>query len=196
MLLFIVLISLFLGCLLYPSAMTQHNKKKSGFARMNGNTKQLLCICLIIFAAFSILKPTRYPTLRNLESMCFQCPEPGLFTLGIAITMLTAGADLSIVAVANLVATINGMLLLNVMPQDAGAGTALLFVLLCFAVAAAVGLLCGCLNGFLVAKLGIFPILATLGTDVYKRQEDDGAQRPRRKAARLHVLHRRRSPVH
>ncbi len=33
--------------------------------------------------------------------MCFQFPEAGLLTLGIGITMLTAGADLSIVAVAN-----------------------------------------------------------------------------------------------
>lgn len=144
--------------------MMQQKKRGNWLSRINGNTMQLLCICLIIFAVFSFLKPSRFPTLRNLESMCFQFPEPGLFTLGIAITMLTAGADLSIVAVANLVATLCGMLLLQVMPQDASASTALMYVILCFAIAVAVGLLCGCLNGLLVAKLGIFPILATLGT--------------------------------
>ncbi|MBP3652643.1 MAG: ABC transporter permease [Clostridia bacterium] len=140
------------------------NKKKNWFSKINSNTKQLLCICVIIFVVFSFLKPSRYPTLRNLESMCFQFPEPGLFTLGIAITMLTAGADLSIVAVGNLVATLCGMLFLNVMPAEATAGTQLGFVVLCFVIALAVGLICGCLNGLLVAKLGIFPILATLGT--------------------------------
>lgn len=131
---------------------------------MNPHTTQLLCICVIIFAVFSILKPSRYPTLKNLESMCFQFPEPGLFTLGIAITMLTAGADLSIVAVGNLVATLSGMLLLNVMPADISASGAIGYVALCFAMALVIGIICGCLNGFLVAKLGIFPILATLGT--------------------------------
>lgn len=144
--------------------MTQKKQTGNWFSRINGNTKQLLCICAIIFLVFSILKPTRFPTLRNLESMCFQFPEPGLFTLGIAITMITAGADLSIVAVANLVATLCGMLLLNVMPQDASGSVAMMYVLLCFAIAIGIGLLCGCLNGLLVAKLGIFPILATLGT--------------------------------
>lgn len=144
--------------------MNQTKKSRNWLSKINGNTRQLLCICLVIFAVFSILKPTRFPTLRNLESMCFQLPEPGLFTLGIAITMLTAGADLSIVAVANLVATLCGMLLLQVMPQDASSGVALMYVLLCFAIALGVGLICGCLNGLLVANLGIFPILATLGT--------------------------------
>ena len=144
--------------------MMQENRKRSWFSRINANTKQLVCICILIFAVFSVMMPTRFPTLRNLESMSFQFPEPGLFTLGIAITMLTAGADLSIVAAANLVATLCGMMLLNVMPQDASASTALLYVLLCFGIALVVGLLCGFLNGILVAKLGIFPILATLGT--------------------------------
>ncbi|NMD37980.1 MAG: ABC transporter permease [Christensenellaceae bacterium] len=142
----------------------QGKKIKEMFSKINVNTKQLVFICIIIFSFFSILKPTRFPTFRNFESMCFQFPEPGLFTLGIAITMLTAGADLSIVAVANLVATICGMLLLNVMPNDAGTAVQFGFVSLCFLVAIFVGLLCGCLNGFLIAKLGIFPILATLGT--------------------------------
>lgn len=138
-------------------------RKKQTF-RVNSNTVQLICICLIIFAVFSYLKPSRFPTTRNLESMCFQFPEPGLFTLGIGITMLTAGADLSIVAVANLVATINGLILLHVMPADASPAVQMNYVLLCFAVALGIGLICGSLNGFLVAKLGIFPILATLGT--------------------------------
>lgn len=144
--------------------MKQVKKRGVRLPRINANTMQLLCICLVIFAVFSFLKPSRFPTLRNLESMCFQMPEPGLFTLGIAITMLTAGADLSIVAVANLVATLCGLMLLNVMPQDAAGAEAVMYVALCFVIAVGVGLICGCLNGLLVANLGIFPILATLGT--------------------------------
>lgn len=145
--------------------MTDLTKKSNNwFSYVNGSTKQLLCINLIIFAVFSILRPARFPTAFNFESMCFQFPEPGLFTLGIAITMLTAGADLSIVAVANLVATIDGMILLQVMPQGADGGTVALYMALCVVVAIVIGLICGSLNGFLVAKLGIFPILATLGT--------------------------------
>ena len=120
--------------------MKQVKKRGVRLPKINANTMQLLCICLVIFAVFSFLKPSRFPTLRNLESMCFQMPEPGLFTLGIAITMLTAGADLSIVAVANLVATLCGLMLLNVMPQDAAGAEAVMYVALCFVIAVGVGL--------------------------------------------------------
>lgn len=129
-----------------------------------GTTKKLLLINLFIFIMFTILNPEKFPTIQNLTSMSFQFPEVGLFTIGIGITMLTAGADLSIVAVANLVATATGIILLNVMPTGATGSTVVFYLIICLIVAAAIALVCGCLNGILVAKLGIFPILATLGT--------------------------------
>lgn len=138
--------------------------KKWVFPKINDATKRLIAINFVIFMIFSILKPDRFLTAFNFESMSFQFPEAGLLTLGIGITMLTAGADLSIVAVANLVATVNGIILLQIMPQDASGATHTLYLILCVVVAILIGLLCGSLNGFLVAKLGIFPILATLGT--------------------------------
>lgn len=144
--------------------MNEKNKPMLVLAKVNSTTKQLLGIDLAIFLIFAFLKPDKFLTGFDLESMCFQFPEAGLLTIGIGITMLTAGADLSIIAVANLVATVNGILLLQVMPQDASTGTVLMYLLLCFVIAAVIGVLCGCLNGLLVAKLGIFPILATLGT--------------------------------
>jgi len=135
--------------------------------KLNGisnSTKQLLGINLVIFLIFSILRPERFLSFSNLESMSFQFPEAGFLTLGIAITMITAGADLSIVAVANLVATINGIILLNKMPEGLSDAQQIPYIIGCFVVALLIGIICGSLNGFLVAKLGIFPILATLGT--------------------------------
>jgi len=143
----------------------QVSKKISSlFSKIDGQAKQLFFINLAIFLIFSFLRPTKFLTVTNFESMCFQFPEAGLLTLGIGITMLTAGADLSIVSVANLVATVNGILLLNYLPADASGFTIALYLILCVLIAVLIGLLAGCLNGFLVAKLGIFPILATLGT--------------------------------
>ena len=65
--------------------------------------------------------------------MCFQFPEAGLLTLGIGITMLTAGADLSIVAVANLTATVNGIILLQYMPAGLTGSGVWSWLLLCLA---------------------------------------------------------------
>lgn len=140
------------------------SQNKNLLRRINPTTRQLLIINVLIFSLFSMLTPTRFLSWTNIESMSFQFPEPGLFTLGIGITMITAGADLSIVAVANLVATVNGIILLNVMPTNATGLTVALYLALCIFIALLIGLICGSINGFLVAKLGIFPILATLGT--------------------------------
>lgn len=142
----------------------EQNKLKKWWLRFNPYTKQLLGINLFIFLLFAVLKPSRFITWTNLESMCFQFPEAGLLTIGVGITMITAGADLSIVAVANLVATVNGIILLQLMPPDASPATVMLYLGYCVLSAIVIGLLCGCINGVLVAKLGIFPILATLGT--------------------------------
>lgn len=140
------------------------NRVQKIYNSMSYTTKQLIFINALIFMLFSFLRPGKFLTAYNFESMCFQFPEIGLLTLGIGITMLTAGADLSIVAVANLVATVNGIILLYFMPQGATGTSLFLYLSLCFVVSIIIGLVCGCINGILVAKLGIFPILATLGT--------------------------------
>lgn len=138
--------------------------KKLVLPKMNDATKRLIGFNIVIFMIFALLEPGKFLTAFNFESMGFQFPEAGLLTLGIGITMLTAGADLSIVAVANLVATVNGIILLQIMPQGTSGSTLIMYLGICLVVSLLIGLLCGILNGFLVAKLGIFPILATLGT--------------------------------
>ena len=46
-----------------------------------GKVKQLLGINLAVFLIFAIMKPDRFLTAYNFESMCFQFPEAGLLTL-------------------------------------------------------------------------------------------------------------------
>lgn len=132
--------------------------------KFSQTTAQLIGINMVIFVIMALLKPDKFVTAFNFQSMSFQFPEHGLLTIGVAITMITAGADLSIVAVANLVATVNGIILLEVMPKDAPPSTVIMYIGICVAAALLIGLICGAINGLLVAKLEIFPILATLGT--------------------------------
>ena len=132
--------------------------------KLHGTTFQLIAINLVIFMIFASLVPARFPTFSNLRSMGFQFPEFGFFTLGIALAMLTGGIDLSIVAVGNMVATISGIILLKYVAPDAPASVVIPYIILCVFLAIMIGIACGCLNGALVAKFGIFPILATLGT--------------------------------
>jgi simple sugar transport system permease protein len=80
------------------------------------------------------------------------------------VTMLTGGIDLSIVGAANLSAIVAAMILTGLTGAD-GAGMSLIVAVpLSMVGALLVGSICGLCNGFLVARVGITPILATLGT--------------------------------
>jgi len=125
---------------------------------------RLLVITLLIFVGFSLVLGDKFFSIRNLQSMAVQFPEFGILAFAIMITMLTGGIDLSIVGTANLSA-IAAALLLTRLSGEGGAGLALeLSIPLAMVAALAVASACGLLNGLLVARAGITPILATLGT--------------------------------
>jgi len=127
-------------------------------------TLRLLIIALAIFIAFSLLLPGKFFTLRNMQSMAVQLPEFGILAFAIFITMLTGGIDLSIVGAANLAAIVAAVILTGLTGEE-GAGLPLALVIpLSMLGALLVGSICGLFNGFLVSRIGITPILATLGT--------------------------------
>jgi simple sugar transport system permease protein len=130
----------------------------------DSQTVRLLIICLVLFAAFSILLPGEFFTIRNMQSMAVQFPEYGILAFGIMLAMLTGGIDLSVVGAANLAAIVSALVLTR-LSGDGGAGMSLaLTIPLAMFAALAVGSVCGLFNGFLISKVGITPILATLGT--------------------------------
>ena len=127
-------------------------------------TLRLFVIALVIFIAFSMLLPGKFFTVRNMQSMAVQFPEFGLLAFAIMITMLTGGIDLSIVGAANLSAIVAALILTRLTGPE-GAGMPLVVVMpLSMLGALLTGSICGVFNGFLVSRIGITPILATLGT--------------------------------
>jgi simple sugar transport system permease protein len=148
-----------------------HEATKPGSARswtshlpFDSQTLRLLVIAIVLFVSFSLLLPGQFFTIRNMQSMAVQFPEYGILAFGIMITMLTGGIDLSIVGAANLSAIAAAAVLMRVSPE-AGGGMSLAFTIpLAMVVALLVASLCGLFNGWLVAGIGITPILATLGT--------------------------------
>lgn len=146
--------------------MTSTATRKSWASRLpfDSHTLRLLVIAIVIFVAFSLLLPGKFFTVRNMQSMAVQFPEFGILAFAIMITMLTGGIDLSIVGTANLSA-IMAALILTRLGGEGGAGMSpALVMLLAIGAGLVVGSLCGLFNGFLVSRVGITPILATLGT--------------------------------
>ena len=129
--------------------------------RRNNPVLRLAIISALIFAAFSLILRDQFFSVRNLQSMSVQFPEYGILAIAIAVTMISGGIDLSVVGIANL----SGILAALTMTHFAPDGTSPLWLMaVAIGVALVVGSLCGLFNGFLVARIGIPPILATLGT--------------------------------
>lgn len=145
----------------------QSTQKRGSFMnRLLGEsqTLRLFIITVVIFAGFSLVLGDKFFSIRNLQSMAVQFPEFGILAFAIMITMLTGGIDLSIVGTANLSAIVAALVLTR-LSGEGGTGMPLeASIPLSMVVALLVASLCGLLNGFLVSKVGIVPILATLGT--------------------------------
>jgi simple sugar transport system permease protein len=131
---------------------------------LDSQTLRLLVIAILLFAVFSYLLPGKFLTVRNMQSMAVQFPEFGILAFAIMITMLTGGIDLSIVGAANLSAIVAALVLTRLAGADGAAMPLLLAAPLAILAALLIGSLCGLINGFLVSRIGITPILATLGT--------------------------------
>lgn len=139
-------------------------KSLTRYLPFDSQVLRLLIIAIVLFVTFSVLLRDQFFSIRNLQSMAVQLPEFGILAFGIMLAMLTGGIDLSIVGAANLSAIVAALILTRLAPAE-GPGMSLMVVIpLAMLAALAVGSLCGLFNGFLVSRVGITPILATLGT--------------------------------
>lgn len=127
----------------------------------DSNLSALFVIFLItVFSLRLVVGKTMY-TPERLMLMGFQIPEFGLIALGMTFSFLLGGIDLSLVANANLAGIIGAYILAGIwfpgLPPQ-------LAILLGIVAALAASLVCGILNGVLVAKFSVPPMIATLAT--------------------------------
>lgn len=102
-----------------------------------------------VLLLFNVLFTANFLTLGNFRTQLVQAAPVLIVALGMALVIGTEGVDLSVGAVMALAAAI--------IPLYLGYGPLPAIVL-----ALAVGLIAGAFNGFLVARVGIQPIVATL----------------------------------
>ncbi len=123
--------------------------------------KVLGIIMMVSFILMTALNPHEFLRIGNLQGMAFQLPELGVLSLAMMVVMLTGGINLSVIATANIAGIACAMILTStpsgVDPSGGLVAAALSAGLL-------VSVIIGFFNGFLIAYIGITPILATLGT--------------------------------
>lgn len=129
----------------------------------SGTIATLVLLLLALWAVFAIAIGDRFFSVHTMQSMAFQMPELGILSLAMMLALLSGGLNLSIIATANLAGLTIAFMLTRFIPGSEGmawVGWQVLAIALGLAVAALVGLV----NGFVIAYLGVSPILATLGT--------------------------------
>lgn len=131
---------------------------RAGFFLLKARAVVVLLVLLLLFAW---LAPS-FLTTNNLTILTKHVAISALLAVGMTFVILTGGIDLSVGSVAGLAGMIVGFLL----TQGVGFGGATHYfpVSACILIAVAICLLVGFLNGWLVAKAGVAPFIATLGT--------------------------------
>ncbi|MCU1408149.1 MAG: rbsC [Microbacteriaceae bacterium] len=136
-------------------ATTETKEKKRGnalVARLIGG-QGLLMVVFAFGILLSLLTPV-FLTPINLINLLYQSTILGVFAIGMTFVILTAGIDVSVGATSAVTSVLSmGVIVRMGLPDVVGVVAGLL-----------VGLLIGTINGFMVTKLGISPLIATLAT--------------------------------
>lgn len=127
------------------------------------DTLRLLIIFAASFLVMGVLQPNIFLTKKYMISMASLFPEYGILALAMMLAMISGGIDLSIVATANFSGIIAIKFLIAFYPEGSGGLVQAGFLLAVVLIALCVGALCGGLISVFIAKLGIPPMLATLG---------------------------------
>lgn len=130
------------------------NKVKKFFS---ANIREIsLVIVMIVIALFvQIRSDGNFLTGENINDMLMETAVLAICAVGMMCVMVTGGIDLSIGAIMALGAMVGGTVLKG--NQD-------LPNIVIVLISIGVGIVCGFINGTLVSRLRIIPIIATLGT--------------------------------
>ncbi|MBM7048353.1 MULTISPECIES: ABC transporter permease [Rhizobium] len=107
---------------------------------------------ILIMAVFAALVPG-FMSERNLINILQQSSINACLALGMTLVIISGGIDLSVGPTAAIAAVISASLMVAGVP-----------VPLAIAAAIGIGVVCGLVNGFLVAFVGLQPFIVTLGT--------------------------------
>lgn len=119
---------------------------------------QIVLILAAIVLIFAVLAPDSFLSVFNIRGIVVNTSILAVLGVGMTFVIVTGGIDLSVGSVL----VLSGVIASKVMGAAGGQGwgVAVLGIL----VASACGLLCGLVNGVLIARAKVPPLIVTLGT--------------------------------
>jgi ribose transport system permease protein len=123
-----------------------------------GSTTWIILILAAMLVVFSVLEPESFATVNNFRNLATNAAILLVISVGMTFVIITAGIDLSVGAVL----VFAGVVSAKAMNGMGGEGAGVLLVGLVVALAAGAGW--GVLNGLLITKARVPPLIVTLGT--------------------------------
>ena len=120
---------------------------------------RILGILMLLIIAFGLFAPG-FISVVSLQSILVSTALFLLLAVGETLVIISGGIDLSIGSMLALTGMVSGVVMSRYYTTGSGTGIALVGL----AVALAVGLVGGMLNGIIIAKLRLNPLIVTLGT--------------------------------
>ncbi|MCE5329341.1 ABC transporter permease [bacterium] len=117
-------------------------------------TPTLIGIYILMIIIFTIAD-RNFLTIQNFRGIFNNFAVFGVMAAGVGIVMIAGGFDLSIGSIAGFVGMFSSVLMM----ERFSVPTPLVFV-----IAIAIGCIFGLINGLIITKIGINPIITTLGT--------------------------------
>lgn len=122
----------------------------------------LMALFIAIFLYISVGSPIY--SARNIRSLLYQAPEFGILSVAMMLAMLCGGIDLSIVSNANTSGIFAALILTKAWFPNLSTPSSIALAVI---VALLSSVIFGFVNGFLISKLSIPPMLTTLGTMMF-----------------------------
>ena len=119
---------------------------------------QIIIVLAVVVVIFSAMEPSKFLTIFNLRGIVINTSILALLGVGMTFVIITGGIDLSVGSVL----VFSGVVADKTMAAMGGQGWGASFVGLL--VALACGLAWGVVNGLLIARAKVPPLIVTLGT--------------------------------
>ncbi|MCO5970475.1 ABC transporter permease [Actinoallomurus soli] len=131
-----------------------------GAALLRNNTLWTLAVLVVLFLFFAVLKPAEFATTFNIRGVLTESAILLVLAVGMTYVIVTAGIDLSVGSILVFSGVVAAKTMVALGGTTAGWGGILLGAL----AGVGCGLGWGIVNGLLVAKAKVPPLIATLGT--------------------------------
>lgn len=128
-----------------------------------GEQFSLIITLIFVYLLMTLMNGAKFVSLDNLSAMAYQLPVIGFLAIGMMISELSGGINLSIIANMNF----NGIVIyivLNSLTKGNMGSAGMPFIIIAILCGFLASICIGIINGCLITKLNIPAILVTLGT--------------------------------